>query len=221
MSYEFRYAYLHGFGSSPASKKGKHLERMFAGFGIELALPDLNRPSFTRLSPDAILRELDATLGRDPTGPKWRVIGSSLGAWLGAVYAAQRPEVVDRLVLIAPAFDFAQRWHDRLGEDGIERWLATGHALFPNAEGAHVPVHAAFLREACALPQRPQVSMPALLLHGVHDDVVPIASSRAYAESLPHVELIELDADHALTDHEAHVAAETQRFFELGRPTLD
>jgi pimeloyl-ACP methyl ester carboxylesterase len=221
VSYHYRYAYLHGFGSSPSSKKGQHLERMFSGFGIELLVPDLNRPSFSRLSPVAILHELESLLGRDPSGPRVRLIGSSLGGWLATLFAAQHPTRVDRLMLIAPAFDFGQRWRERLGEAGIERWLADGDALFPNADGAQVPVHARFLLEACELPQRPIVPVPTLILHGVNDDVIPIDSSRRYAREAPQVELIELPADHALSDHEARVAAEAQRFFELGRATLD
>jgi hypothetical protein len=221
VSYNFRYAYLHGFGSSPSSTKAKRLEHMFSGFGIELLVPDLNRPSFARLSPDAVLQDLDALLGGDPSGPRLRLIGSSLGGWLAALFAARHPSLVDRLVLIAPAFDFGERWRERMGEEGIDRWLEQGHALFPNADGAQVAVHSAFLLEACALPQRPLVKAPTLILHGVRDDSVPIESSRAYAAALPHVELVELDADHRLSDHEEHVTAETQRFFELGRPTLD
>ncbi|MCA9535410.1 MAG: alpha/beta fold hydrolase [Myxococcales bacterium] len=221
MSYQFRYAYLHGFASGPNSKKGQHLERMFAGFGIELLLPDLNRPSFARLSPVAILSELDAALGRDLAGPRLRLIGSSLGGWLAALFAERHPGLVDRLVLIAPAFDFGERWQERMGEEGIERWLEQGDAPFVDAAGDTVRVHSAFLKEACALPQRPRVTVPTLLLHGTNDDVIPVESSRAYARELPNVELLELDADHPLSDQEARVAAETQRFFELGRPTLD
>ena len=221
VSYQFRYAYLHGFGSNSDSKKGKHLERMFAGFGIELLLPDLNRPSFTRLSPNTVLTDLESILGRDASEPRLRLIGSSLGGWLAALFAQRHPQRVDRLVLIAPAFDFGEHLRARLGEDGIERWLEQGHLMFPNAEGLDVPVHAAFLMETCALPQRPSVTAPTLLLHGRHDDLIPIVSSREYAREHANVELIELDADHALSDHEAHLAAATQRFFELGRPTLD
>ena len=97
---------------------------MFSGFGIELLLPDLNRPSFARLSPLAILHELDSLLGRDLSGPRVRLIGSSLGGFLASLFAAEHPTLVDRMVLIAPAFDFGQRWRERLGETGIERWLA-------------------------------------------------------------------------------------------------
>lgn len=221
MSYQFRYAYLHGFGSGPGSVKGQHLQRMFSGFGIELLLPDLNRPSFARLSPLAMLHELDSLLARDLAGPRIRLIGSSLGGLLATLFAVKHPTLVDRMVLVAPAFDFGQRWRERLGEEGIERWLAGEETSFHGADGVAVPVHAQFLIEVSALPQRPITPVPTLILHGVRDEVIPIDSSRRYAHEAPQVELIELPADHALSDHEARLAAETQRYFELGRATLD
>ena len=220
VAYQYNYAYLHGFASSPNSTKGQHLKRMLAGFGIELALPDLNRPSFARLSPDTVLRELEARCA-EAGGAPWRIVGSSLGAWYAALLATRQPHLVDRLVLIAPAFDVKTRWEEMLGPAGLARWLETGSQPFDNADGESVPVAASFFTEASALPQRPAPEVPILILHGTQDEVVPIESSRDYARANSNVELIELDADHALTDHGAHVAAETQRFFELGRATLD
>ena len=42
-----RYAYLHGFGSSPSASKGVHLKRWFEEeLKLPLDLPDLNVPSF-------------------------------------------------------------------------------------------------------------------------------------------------------------------------------
>jgi uncharacterized protein len=194
---------------------------MFSGFGIELLVPDLNRPSFTRLSPLAILHELDSLLARDLAGPRIRLIGSSLGGWMATLFAAKHPTLVDRMVLVAPAFDFGERWRERLGEDGVERWLAGEETLFQGADGVAVPVHPNFYIEASALPQRPIAPVPALILHGVRDEIIPIESSRRYANEVSRVELIELPADHRLSDHEARLAAETQRYFELGRATLD
>jgi hypothetical protein len=44
-----RYAYLHGFASSPLSTKGVQLHRWFQKeLGISLDLPDLNIPSFRK-----------------------------------------------------------------------------------------------------------------------------------------------------------------------------
>jgi len=44
-----RYAYLHGFASSPLSTKGVQLQRWFQNkLNISLELPDLNIPSFRK-----------------------------------------------------------------------------------------------------------------------------------------------------------------------------
>src|SRR5690606_33130496 len=45
-----RYAYFHGFRSSPSAKKGNHLRERLAAEGVELLVPDLNQPSFAALS---------------------------------------------------------------------------------------------------------------------------------------------------------------------------
>jgi dipeptidyl aminopeptidase/acylaminoacyl peptidase len=37
-----------------------------------------------------------------------------------------------------------------------------------------------------------------LIFHGVHDDIVPIDYSRAFAASHPNVRLVELESDHEL-----------------------
>ena len=44
-----RYAYLHGFASSPLSTKGVQLNRWFRDeLNVSLDLPDLNIPSFSK-----------------------------------------------------------------------------------------------------------------------------------------------------------------------------
>jgi hypothetical protein len=42
--------------------------------------------------------------------------------------------------------------------------------------------------------------VPTLILHGRHDEVIPIAATRDYASVRPWVKLIELDSDHGLID---------------------
>ena len=46
------------------------------------------------------------------------LMGSSLGGYLAALYAERHPKAVDRLVLIAPAFGFLQRWEGALERAG-------------------------------------------------------------------------------------------------------
>jgi pimeloyl-ACP methyl ester carboxylesterase len=42
--------------------------------------------------------------------------------------------------------------------------------------------------------------LPCTVLHGLRDDVVPVAASRRLVERSPHVQLVERDDDHRLTD---------------------
>ena len=69
MSPAYRYAYLHGFASNARSKKGLALQERFARTGVELWLPDLNRPSFAQLSHRAMLAHLDALDDVERLGP--------------------------------------------------------------------------------------------------------------------------------------------------------
>ena len=79
--------YLHGFASSPESSKARRFGRELAARGVGFACPDLNAPSFERLT---VTRMLEATAGliaaaEAPTA----LVGSSLGAFV-ALHAADR-----------------------------------------------------------------------------------------------------------------------------------
>ncbi len=57
-----------------------------------------------------------------------------------------------------------------------------------------------FVEDSVQCEDEPDFSQPALIFHGVHDDVVPVEVSRQYAASHPNVKLMELESGHALTD---------------------
>jgi pimeloyl-ACP methyl ester carboxylesterase len=211
----YRYAYLHGLGSSPRSHKGVALERAFAGRGLTLERPDLNRPSFAFLDHAAMLAAVDEMDARQPHGPPWRLVGSSLGGWVAARWAELRPDRVDRLVLLCPGFDLADRWPDVVGAEQMARWQREGALALADANGDMVGVHWGFMESARRHPGRPEVPCPTLILHGVYDEIVPIEHSRRYAAQRPHVRLIELDDDHPLTDSIDRVVEEVLRAFEI------
>lgn len=210
-----RYAYLHGFASSPRSVKGLALQRAFATRGLALARPDLNRPSFALLDHDAMLAALDEMDARDAGGPPWRLVGSSLGGWLAARWAELHPARVDRLVLLCPAFALSARWSAMLGADQMARWEREGALAWPDARREPVAVHWGFFEGAHRHPAMPEVPCPTTILHGLRDELVPIELSRGYAAARPHVRLVELDDDHALTDSIDRVVAEVLRSFEI------
>lgn len=210
---ERRYAYLHGFASSPNTKKGVLLADVFAKHGLVLERPDLNKPSFEALSPSAALAAIDALDGG--AGRPWCFVGSSMGGWLAARWAQQNPAKVERLVLLCPGFDLATRWVSIVGPAGMEKWRRDGSLMFPDGAGILRRVHWGFYEEGSQLPGRPEVPCPTRIYHGVRDETVPVETSRSYASTRPHVELIEVDDEHRLVDSIDIITKGTLSFFGI------
>ncbi len=211
---QYRYAYLHGFGSGPSSHKGQALAALFAARGLVLERPDLNRPSFATLDHAAMAAALDELDASTEGGP-WRFIGSSLGGWLAAYWASQNPARVDRMVLLCPGFHLCERWPSVVGDDEYLAWERDGSLRFPDVDGVPVAVHWGFIESAMRMPEAPAVPCPTLIIHGRRDQIVPIDCSRDYAASHPNVRLLEVDDDHALVSSMERVAAEVTRVFAL------
>lgn len=192
-----RYAYFHGFRSSPSAKKGNHLRERLAAEGVELLVPDLNQPSFAALSVGAMLAHLDALHEREGH-PTWRIVGSSLGGWLAARWAELHPSRVDALVLLCPAFDIAHRWPRIMPPGAFERWRRDGAIDTEDAAGNPVRLHFGFYEEASRENQWPRVRCPVTVVHGVRDETVPIDSSRRWTREQSDARLIEVDDTHDL-----------------------
>ena len=209
-----RYAYLHGFASSPRSRKGVALAERFAAAGRTLHLPDLNQPSFAELTFTGALQAMDALDGATSGGP-WRLIGSSMGGYLASRWAELRPERVERLVLLCPGFDLNSRWPALLGADQVARWRAQGFLTLPDGAGVPTALRWRFIEDAIAHPAYPEVPCPTRIVHGRQDEQLPIEGSREYAAGRAHVSLVEVDDDHALTASIDRIAAEVEAFFGL------
>lgn len=195
-----RFLYLHGFASSAASKKGVAVADRLARRGADVNRLELRVPSLPRLDFAAMLARVQDALG----GARDRalLIGSSLGG-LTAARTAERDARVFALILLAPAFGFGERWRRHLGDDGWQRWMDDGWLeVHDHATGGSARVHADFARGVLAHDVDdegfPDVRVPTLIFHGLHDDVVPVAASRRFAAGKPHVRLVELDDGHDL-----------------------
>ncbi len=194
-----QYWYFHGFASGPTSQKAVFFQQQMQALGLTLHLPDLNLEDFSQIS---LSRQL-AFLGQQLQAVEepLTLIGSSLGGLLAALYA-ERDQRVAQLVLLAPAFEFAQRWQTRLGAAAVAQWREQGiHEVFHYAQRRPLPLRYGFLEDALthtqASPQRP---VPTLIIHGRQDAVIDYSVSVAYAAPRPWVDLKLIESDHALTD---------------------
>ena len=128
------------------------------------------------------------------------------------------------LVLLAPAFAIARGWRTRLGEDGWNAWRDTGWPeTRDHATGGTTRVDFGFVQELAKMDEAdggwPDVRVPTLIVHGVHDDTVPVERSREFARGKRHVRLVEVDDDHQLTSSLGRTEAEADAFLAglLGR----
>ena len=209
-----RWLYLHGFASGPESAKGVALAAHYAERGISLQRLNLRVPSLEHLRLSAMMRVVGDAIG----GEEDRAIafGSSLGG-LTACRVAEIDARICALVLLAPAFGIAPRWRERLGEEGWRRWEREDYfEIDDHAERRRTRVDFEFVRELGDIDARsggwPDVRVPTLLVHGVHDDVVPVESSRTWAAGKRHVRLIEVDDGHELTASLDRIRAEADGF---------
>ena len=197
------FVYIHGFASSPRSHvRRRDFAKLFAARNIPLQIPAMDQADFEHLTISGQMRVMENTIHGQPAV----LIGSSLGGYLAALYAATRPEVY-RLVLLAPAFGFAERWNRRIGEPK-PAYLD----VFHYGENRMRRVHYGLIEDALQYPAAPGFMQPACIFHGALDDVVPIEYSRSFAAAHPNARLTELDSDHELLNVLAHIIDEAVPF---------
>jgi pimeloyl-ACP methyl ester carboxylesterase len=144
-----------------------------------------------------------------------RLIGSSMGGYLAALFAAGDPRV-EALVLMAPAFDLPARWRARYGDAKLAEWRQRGALpTFHYAHGVEQPIGYGLYADMARHDPRPRVSVPALVFMGRRDDVVDPASVEAWAEANPSARLVWLDSGHELTDQLDTIWSQSADFFGL------
>jgi len=212
------YIYLHGFGSSPTSKKGvifvKYLKEKY---NIQLHIPDLNVPSFSKLSCTQALLILDTLIKSIiKNNDKICLIGSSMGGYIATVYAQYNPEKIDKLILLSPAFGIKDRWLHHFGSAGLENWKQTGFKEFINfATGEPTQVHYKFIEDSETLPPYPNMDHLTLIIHGTNDQVIPIQVIKEYAKTRKNVVVKEVTDDHELLQSVDFIKRELDLFFNL------
>jgi len=213
--------YLHGFASSPQSSKATRFAAELAKRGVGFSCPDFNQPSFETLTVTRMLDQTREAVAAAGVGPV-ALIGSSLGAFV-AVHAAARDTtgLVDRQVLLAPAFDFGGNRLRQLGEHGVDEWRRQGRlSVFhyawnePRDVGFELYEDAARY-DAFALGD----PKPTLIVQGTRDASVDPAMVERWAGARRNVDLRLVDDEHQLTASMEMIWAETAVFLGL-RPDV-
>jgi uncharacterized protein len=209
-----RWLYLHGFASSPDSNKAVAIAEHYGRRGVTLERLDLRRPSFEQLRLSAMITHVRERIG--DSHDRAVVFGSSLGG-LTACRAAEMDARVCALVLLAPAFGLARAWRAKLGEEGWTGWSERGWLEVDDyATGKTARVDHGFAKELehmdAADAGLPDVRVPTLIVHGVRDDTVDVARSRAFAQGKRHVRLVEVDDGHELRGSLPRIKAESDAF---------
>lgn len=189
-----RILYLHGFASGPGSNKARYFQHRLAAAGACVAALDLARGDFEHLTITGQLQVVREAAAGEPVA----LMGSSMGGYVAALYAARHAEVT-RLVLLAPAFGFARRWPERLGPEAFERWRTTGAMdVYHYALQRNCRVGFELIADGSSYEDEPDFPQPALIFHGAHDDVVPAVYSERFARHHPNARLEIVDSDHEL-----------------------
>ena len=189
-----RIVYLHGFASGPSSSKARYFRTLLEGAGARVDVPDLADGDFEHLTLTGQLAVIDRLVAGDSVS----LVGSSMGGYLAAVYAARHPQV-KRLVPLAPAFGFAQRWPERLGTAQVDAWRRNGTMeVFHYADNRTRELGYQLLADGQRYEAYPDFAQPALIFHGAHDDIVPADYSREFAAAHANATLEVLDAGHDL-----------------------
>jgi pimeloyl-ACP methyl ester carboxylesterase len=101
-----RILFIHGSESNGQTYKASLLRKLF---------PDMHAPNFTD-NLDERLTQLRSVIG-ETTG--WTLVGSSLGGLTAAIFAAQSPAQVRKLVLLAPALALPEFEPYRAGQIAV------------------------------------------------------------------------------------------------------
>ncbi len=199
MNQEHQYIYLHGFASSPRSRKAVYLQTQFAEIGINLEVPDLNKNDFRNLTLTRQINQAKALF--NSSNLPITIIGSSFGAYT-ATWLAEQYSQVEKLVLLAPAFGFPANWLTKLPPTELEEWKIQGYKkIYHFSADEQLPLNYEFLIDGDRYKLEDlKRSLPTLIIHGTNDQVVPIELSQNHARSHQQVELVEMESDHGLSN---------------------
>ena len=185
--------FAHGFEGRPDGKKPTHLKALLGG---QVIAPSMHTQGWTfEGHVSVVLEQLDKN--PDIT----LLAGSSMGGFASAVAASRRAEREIKLLLFAPAFGIHRNWAKQRGELGMAQWQQMGFFRhFHHGVQSEIEIPYAFWEE-CRDQDGLTVEHSAVIIHGLHDDIVPLENVVEVARRSSGVErMILVNDDHRLHD---------------------
>ena len=188
------FIYLHGFASGPGSNKAKAFKKRFDELGISIHVPDLQQGDFENLTLTGQIELVQGIIDRKKD-KKFGLIGSSMGGYLASLIAQTR-ESVQALFLMAPGFNFLNRWRKKLD---ISKTTDELIPVFHYRYNKEVRLNTYLFRDAETWESLPlDRKIPTFIVHGLHDETIDIEESRNFVRKKSFCSLKELDSDHGL-----------------------
>ena len=208
------FVYLHGFASGPSSKKASAFKNKFKEIGVSLNTPDLEGGNFENMTltsqVNIVLDLLDQFQCK-----KVCLIGSSMGGYLATLVSQRRVEI-KATYLMAPGFNFLERWMRslKLDYDDETCWdpkIQVFHYRYDETKYIRTDIFKDAKNWNILDLNR---EIPSRIVHGTHDEVVPIDESKKFISRHPWCSLKELDSDHGLLSHLDWVVDDCMVFFK-------
>ena len=101
----------------------------------------------------------------------------------------------------------------------IERWQQKKYIMVQHyGQQQELALSHDFLTDANQYQERVlQRQLPTLILHGQHDEVIPIQASQDFVQKRSWVDLIELNSNHALGNVMMEIWQEIEEFCQLSK----
>ena len=209
-----QFIYLHGFASSPLSNKAVVFKKKFKEIDFSLVVPDLEKGNFKNINLTFQMNVLFDLLNKFKD-EEVCLVGSSMGGYLAAI-AAQKRTNVKAIYLMAPGFNFMDRWMKRLGLDWKDEtsWISM-IPVFHYGYGVTKHISTRIFKDAKNWSNlKLERKIPIRIVHGIHDEVVSVNESRKFVADRPWSSLKELDTDHGLLSHVDWIVADSIKFFK-------
>jgi len=202
--------FVQGLGSTRRGTKARYFAQRFNERGCAFAAVDLrghgdSDGDIRDLTMSGMLADVAAAvswLDQETASSDRVLIGSSMGAAVIAWHVSANRASVCPLVMLGPSLRFPASIAPAIGDDELERWRRSGLRRF-SSEWIDLEIGYGLVTDGGHYdPDRlvREHAGPALIVHGMRDQVVDWRSSAAFAGDAPDLYLVS-EGDHRLTNH--------------------